>query len=117
MAENIIAQVVLKASNGTSVLDADPESVVIDEAVIEEASEKIRSLGCDVLAPGAHTLSISCDKRLFEQIFNTSVKQVKTSSSAATDFFFQYNRPVTIPDSLVPYVADVLLPIPPGLDL
>jgi hypothetical protein len=117
MAEKIIAQVVLKAANGSSILDADPESVVISEPLIEDASEKIRSLGCDVLVTGVHSLSISCEKQRFEKIFNTSLKQIKTSSTAATDSFFQSSRPVTIPDSLVPYVADVLLPVPPGLDL
>jgi hypothetical protein len=117
MVEKVIAQVVLKASNGSSVLDSDPESVVIDDVIIAEASKKLRTLGCDVIAPGIHSLSISCEKQLFEEIFQTSLERIEAPKAAAIESFFRCRGPVKIPDSLIPYVAGVLLPEPPGLDL
>ena len=116
MVEKVVAQVVLKASNGSSVLDADPELVVIDKQRIEEASDKLKAIGCDVLVPGTHSLSVSCDKDVFEKVFQTSLQSIESPITAITESFFQSSQPVKIPDDLKPWVADVLLPIPPGLD-
>lgn len=115
--DEITAQVVLKASNGVSILDPDPGLVVIDQQIIDAASEKLRALGCDVLSPGVHSLSISCNIQVFEKAFKTSLVRKESPSAAVRESFFQYGQPVTIPDELKPFVADVILSVPPELDL
>lgn len=127
MAEQVTAQVILYAADGSSILDS-PEPITaqniakyrVSPEVIAEASHKLEQLGFKVVQAGPTSLSIASDKALFERVFQTKLevggkKAMDTKVSGVEAYYYEATEPVKIPGELRPLVAGVLLPTPPEL--
>ena len=108
---NLIAQVVVRSSDGTSILDADggiTSGNVAQFAVgpdrIEDAARRLEGRGFTVEARDEHTLSISGSTELFARVFG-----VGTGSGGGGAPLVS----TSIPDDLADLVADVVVPPPP----
>lgn len=122
MGDNTYAEVILRARDGSSVLDAEEpvtsENVAshsVEAEVIEEASNALRELGFDIVQTSEVGLTISGSTERFEDVFETTLEE--RSTSAATDQdrepSYEATDPIQIPEELSPYVADIAFPTPP----
>jgi hypothetical protein len=104
MAETVIAEVVVRAPDGSSILDA-PSPVTEEtigryrasEEANAEAAARLEALGIDVVGRGPTGVTISADREVFERTFG-----------AATD-------PVAVPEELADLIAGIVLPERPEL--
>ena len=127
MAKQVIAEVVLRASDGSSIIETGdqitPDKAMrykIDDKRMGQVREKLIAYGFQVVTSGPYSISISCAKDAFEQIFQTrlrvrqaAVSEPSTMSGAKT--FYEARDPIKIPEALVSFVAAVTLPAPPEL--
>lgn len=123
MKSQIIAEVVLRAQDGSSYADArEPVSTenikqyVIDGERKREAHKKLTELGFNVVASGPFSLSITGSKEAFERIFRTRLQQEsKTDESTRAHPLYSPLSPIIIPKELVNLVAAVTFPAAPEL--
>jgi hypothetical protein len=86
MAQPVVAEVILRKADDTSVIDAQ-EAITArniseyrgSEEVAEEASQKLQDRGFEVLQVGPTSLTISGDQRLFEDTFGTALETKSTN--------------------------------------
>jgi hypothetical protein len=127
MTEDVIARVVLRNPDGSSILDATQpitaETIAkyrVGEEVVQRASVALEKLGFKILEAGPTGLTISGDRALFERIFHT-VLQENTSRAPsalaprAAKPRFAPLQPLRIPDELASVIAAVVMPAPPEL--
>lgn len=119
MSDIVIAQVVLRSSGGTSVLDPD-ESITsenVDDAHqvrdedLEEATEKLRALGFEIVQTSEVGLTIAGAKERYEDAFDTTLEA--HSGSADVGESYEAKDPIRIPEGLSSLVEDVTFPVPP----
>jgi hypothetical protein len=127
MAQPVIAEVILRKADGSSVMDAKEAITArniaeyrVSEGTAEEASQKLRDRGFEVLQAGPTSLTISGDKGLFEDRFGTALKTTSTNMmpsdiEGAETAYYEAKGPIRIPEDLSPLVADIVLPTPPQL--
>jgi hypothetical protein len=127
MAQPVIAEVILRKADGTSVMDAQEAITArniaeyrVSEEVAEEASQKLRDRGFEVLQVGPASLTISGDKGLFEDRFGTALETTSTNVmpsdiEGAESAYYEAKEPIRIPEDLSPLVADIVFPTPPQL--
>jgi hypothetical protein len=104
MAETVVAQVVVRAPDGSSILDAvgpvTEETIdryrASDEAIAAVA-ERLEEHGLDVMARGPTGLTASAERPTFERLFGVG-----------TD-------PIAVPEELADLVAGIVLPEQPEL--
>jgi hypothetical protein len=122
MAEDIIAQVVVRSPDGSSILEA-PQPITaatiakyrVGAEMIQRASTALESLGFKVLAPGPTGFTLSGNRALFERIFDTILQEDVTHARPTPAPRFAALRPLTIPAELSSLIAAVVLPVPPDL--
>lgn len=125
MSERIIAEIILRSADGTSILDAD-EAITsetikkfrVEEGVINEAKNKLESFGLTVEQMGATSITVSSEKDVFERVFCTilevaHVNTMETKLEGTEQAYYVTKIPINIPLDLSDYVADVVLPTPP----
>lgn len=122
MSDEVIAQVILRSADGSSVLESDEpitsenvKSRGAEERVIEEAQRALRDLGFDVVQASEVGVTISGDKERFEDVFDTTLEERSDSTDADADRerVYEAKQPVRIPEELSSLVADVVFPVPP----
>jgi hypothetical protein len=125
MSELVTAEVILRSADGTSILDAQEGITAaniaeyqVGKEVIEEASEKLTSLGFRVLQTGPVSLTISADKELFQRVFQAKIEPhstdlMDTKVRGVETTYYEAVQPVDIPEEFSSLVADVVLPTPP----
>ena len=125
MEETIIANVVLRAKDGSSILDTEEPitsktavKYKVDDEHIRAAIQRLSAYGFNVQSAGPYSLSLTGNKGLFERVFHTklrprSVKLTKPDDSVASRTFYEAQEPIIIPEDLLPYIADVTFPVPP----
>lgn len=125
MSGKLTAEVILRAVDGSSILDAKGEITAeniakyrVGKEVIEEASKKLEVLGFEVMQTGPTSATISGDKALFEKVFQTtfetqSAEMMETKIVGVESTYFQTTSPIKIPADLSSLIADVVLPTPP----
>jgi hypothetical protein len=116
MSDSVIAQVVLRSSEDSSTLDPDEpitaenvEAHQVAPDVIEEATEKFRALGFEVLQTSEIGVTISGPKARYEEVFDT-VLEVRPDADANA---YEPTEPIRIPKSLASIVEDLTFPVPP----
>lgn len=104
MSEAVVAEVVVRAPDGSSILDAAgplSEETIGRYRASEEAlaavAERLEELGLDVVARGPTGMTVSAEREVFERLFGSG-----------TD-------PVAVPAELADLVAGIVLPQPPEL--
>jgi len=119
MPDSVIAQVVLRPSGGASPLDPDEpitadnvEAHQVDPDVIEEATEKFRALGFEVVQTSEIGLTVSGPKGRYEEVFDT-VLEKRAAAPDADAGAYEATEPVRMPDELSSLVEDLTFPIPP----
>jgi hypothetical protein len=119
MSDSVIAQVVLRSSEGSSTLDPDEpitaenvEAHQLAPDVIEEATEKFRDLGFEVLQTSEIGVTIAGPKARYEEVFDT-VLEVRAASPNADADAYEATEPVRIPEALSSIVEDLTFPVPP----
>jgi serine protease AprX len=102
--EKVIAEAVVRAADGSSILDApDPvtEATIgryrASEANLAEAAARLEALGIDVVARGPTGLTLSANTELFERTFGTAI-----------------DGPA-VPEDLADVIAAIVLPERPEL--
>jgi hypothetical protein len=127
MAQSVIAEVILRKADGSSVMDAREAITAgniakyrVSEEVAEEASRKLRDSGFEILQVGPTSLTISGDKGLFEDRFGTALEITSTNVmpsdiEGAEITYYEAKEPMRIPVDLSPRIADIVLPTPPQL--
>jgi hypothetical protein len=127
MAQPVIAEVILRKADGSSVLDAQEAITArniakyrVSEEVTERASRKLHDRGFEVLQVGPTSLTISADKELFEDRFQIDLETKSTDMMApeiegAETTYYVTKKPAKIPQDLSSLVADIVLPTPPEL--
>lgn len=125
MVETVIAQAILRTSEGDSILDVEQpvtpdaaERYRIDDKRTEQAREKLSEFGFEVVVAGPHSLSIKGSRNLFERVFQTRLQEVSAPELGVTPeakSSYEAQDPIVIPDDLAPFVAAVLFPAPPKL--
>ncbi|MCK4858445.1 MAG: hypothetical protein KAT58_10780 [candidate division Zixibacteria bacterium] len=126
MTKQVIAEVVLRASDGSSILEAEepitPETAKqykIDEERMRQAREKLLAYGFQMVVAGPYSVSISGGKDAFERVFQTRLRVRHAVSepgiTAGAKTFYEAQDPIKIPEDLVFFVAAVTLPTPPEL--
>jgi hypothetical protein len=118
MSDSVIAQVVLRSSEDSSTLDPDEpitaenvEAHQVAPDVIEEATEKFRALGFEVLQTSEIGVTISGPKARYEEVFDT-VLEVRPDADANAKAY-EATEPIRIPKSLASIVEDLTFPVPP----
>jgi hypothetical protein len=129
MAEDVIAQIVLRSPDGSSVLDA-PQPITaetiaryrVGEEMIQRASTALEKLGFKVLEPGPTGITISGNRLLFERTFDTVLQEkenvARGRSTPVPGPFrsrFLVLRPLSIPAELSYLIAGVVMPAAPDL--
>jgi hypothetical protein len=130
MAEQVLAQVILRMPAGSSMLDRQ-ESITseniakyrVSQEVIKKASQKLEERGFQVSSTGPEgfpSLTISGDKSLFEEVFQTNLERQTPATRGMQDEVgsrssYYAIEPLRIPSDLSSLVADVVLPTPPEL--
>jgi hypothetical protein len=86
MAQPVVAEVILRKADDTSVIDAQEAITArniseyrVSEEVAEEASRKLQERGFEVLQVGPTSLTISGDQGLFEDTFGTALETKSTN--------------------------------------
>lgn len=125
--QQVTAQVILRKKTGESILDADvsltSENIgeyAVEQQVVQEAVARLTALGFTVAQAGPHSLSISSDRALFEQVFGTELALSdedpgKTAMPTGTGAFYEARKPIAVPADLRSLIAGVVLPTPPEL--
>lgn len=125
MTEKVIAEVILRSADGSSILDAEEgitakniEKYRVGKEVIEEATKKLEGLGFEVVQTGPVGFTISGDKALFESMFQTTLEArsteiMPTKIAGVQASYYEATAPIKIPEELSSLVADVALPTPP----
>lgn len=102
MSEPVIAEVVVRAPDGSSVLDAPPMTAEnIDryrasETATSEVRARLEALGVDVIGQGPTGLTVSADEEVFARVFGSA-------------------QSPSVPGELNDLVAGVVLPEQPEL--
>lgn len=113
MAEQVVAQVILKAESLTSETQKQNK---IPEARVQHIREKLSGAGFEIAAAGPYSLSISGSPALFEKIFATQLRLISApGATAPAKTFYQAQQPVKIPEDWVPFVTAITFPTPPQL--
>ncbi len=114
----VTAQVVLRAPDGSSVLDAaePPTAETVERyrpnaETFEKAGRRLAELGFRVGDRGASGLTVSGEPKLFERVFSTTLDARGEGEGVAPSW--EATRPVIIPDDLASFVAGVVFPIAP----
>jgi hypothetical protein len=127
MAQPVIAEVILRKANGSSIMDAQEAITArniakyrVSEEVVEEASQKLRDRGFEILQVGPTSLTISGDKELFEDRFGTALEIKSTNvmpshTEGAQTMYYEAKEPMRIPEDLTPQLSNIVLPTPPEL--
>ncbi len=127
MTKQVVAQVILKARDGSSVLDAEgpitPELAAkydVGAARVQQAAELLSTYGFAVTTTGPYSLSISGNREAFERVFETRLVARRlegpdTGGAAHPTTFYSAADPIAIPAELGSLVAAVTLPTPPEL--
>ena len=114
----IQAQVILRAPDGSSLLDTESppsgdelERLRPSQEAVEAVSRRLSELGFHVGDSGAVGITVTGDKATFERVFKTTLsqgqdQQTRTPSWTAVP-------PVTVSDDLRTWIADVVFPIAP----
>lgn len=114
----IQAQVILRAPDGSSLLDT--ESPPSDEQLerfrpsqeaVEAVTRKLSELGFRVGESGAVGITVAGDKATFERVFETTLSQGENRQTGTPSWTAA--PPVTISDDLRTWIADVVFPIAP----
>lgn len=108
---NLIAQVVVRSSDGTSILDADSgitsgnvAQFAVEPDRIEDAARRLKKRGFTLEARDEHTLSISGSTDLFKDVFGLRSAAPGTGGPPES---------ANVPEDLADLVADVVVPPPP----
>jgi hypothetical protein len=102
MAETVIAEVVVRAPDGSSVLDAPAvteeniDRYRASEAATSEVTARLEALGVDVVGQGPTGLTVSASDEVFARVFGSAESP-------------------SVPDELDELVAAVVLPQRPEL--
>ena len=119
---DVIAQVVLRGPDGSSILEASQPITAATIAryrvgtdTIQRASIALENLGFKVLAPGPTGFMISGSRALFERVFDTVLQENITRARPGTAPRFVALRPLIIPAELSSVIAAVVMPVPPEL--
>jgi hypothetical protein len=127
MAQPVVAEVILRKADGTSVMDAQEAITArniaeyrVSEEVAKEVSQKLRDNGFEVLQVGPTSVTISGNQELFEDTFGTALETTTTNVmpsdiEGAETAYYEAKEPIRIPEDLSPLVADIVLPTPPQL--
>jgi hypothetical protein len=127
MAQPVIAEVILRKADGSSILNAQEAITArniaqyrVSKETAEEASQKLRDRGFEVLQVGPTSLTISGDKGLFEENFETALQITSTNVmpsdiAGAETTYYEVKEPMRIPEDLSSLIADIVLPTPPLL--
>jgi len=122
MHDQVIAQIILRSPEGSSVLESDEpitsenvESRRAEKQVIAEVQGALRDLGFEVVQVSEVTITISGDKELFEDVFDTTLEERSASADADADRerVYEAKQPARIPKKLSSFVSDVVFPVPP----
>jgi subtilase family serine protease len=124
MTDKVVAEVILRSANGSSILDANAgitaqtiEKYRAGVEDIKEASRKLEALGFTIEQTGPVGLTISGSKTLFERVFRTTL-EVRISPVAPAEAlttepaYYQATAPIQVPADLASVIAGVTLPIP-----
>ena len=109
--EKVVAQLVMKRSDGQSILNVDASTAASAGAgdVPEDRAEMIRGqleqMGFDVQAGNLNTLSIAANDKLFEDTFGISPSSALHAGAEA--------HATKTPSELEEFVADVFVTPPP----
>lgn len=123
MAQQVTAQVILRTRDGVSILDTN-ESITsenaevyrVDDATKEQASKQLTRYGFQVDQAGPYSLSITGDKSLFEQVFQTQLERRSGSTSElGVNAYYEALSPLELPPDLSSQIAGVILTRPPEL--
>jgi subtilase family serine protease len=124
MTEKIIAEVILRSADGSSILDATEGITAqtiaryrVGEEVVSQASRKLEMLGFEIVQSGPLGLTISGPKDLFEKVFQTTLevhtKQVMTPEMGGGKRpYYKETKPFQVPTDLSSLIAGVTLPVP-----
>lgn len=127
MPDRVTAEILLRTKSGKSVAAAaeaiTAENVAeyqVDEETIQSARVKLVAYGFEVGRGGAHSLSVSGDRELFERVFQTRLSsstsiEAEPGVSVGTGPVYEAEVSPTIPDDLTDFVADVVFPRAPEL--
>lgn len=118
MAEQVTAQVILKTREGLSILDTNEsitsenvEAYRVDDATIQQVSKELTRYGFQVGQPGPYSISITGDKSLFEQVFQTQLERRSASSTLelGASSYYEALNPLQIPEELSNQIAGITL--------
>ena len=122
MAEDVIAQVVVRSPDGSSILEVSQPITAatiakyrVGAEMIQRASTALENLGFKVLAPGPTGFTISGNRALFERIFDTVLQEDTARGRPAPAQRFTALQPLVIPVELSSLIAAVVMPVPPEL--
>lgn len=117
MPENVIAEVILRSTDGSSILDADEpitsknvDSYRVEKEVIERATKVLRDFGFEIVQTSETAVTISGDKERFEEVFDTTLE---LRSEEGPEQAYEVKELVRIPDELSSFVDDIAFPTPP----
>lgn len=122
MSDHVVAQVILRSAEGSSVLDADEpitsenvDAHRVGTNVVESAKRMLRDLGFDVVQASEVGLSISGDKDRFEEVFGTTLEARSESTDAEPGDrrAYEATEPIQVPEALSALVDEVTFPEPP----
>lgn len=125
MPEKVTAEVILRKTDGSSILDAEEGITAktiakyrVEEKVIKEASERLEELGFEVVQTSPFGLTVSANKALLEKVFNTTLEierrqVISTGGASVEKTYYKAVVPIQVPANLSSLIADVTLPIPP----
>jgi hypothetical protein len=110
--EDVKAEVILRSADGRSITELDRaptadelEQLRPSEHDIATVSERLRELGFVVEAAGAVGVSISANKETFERVFKVTLAPLTGSGGERRGWVS--DAPLSIPEVLKPYVAEV----------
>lgn len=114
----VVAEVILRGPEGKSIVDADQPPMSPAELAVYQptlatsaaARAAFESRGFDVHDDGATGFSVSADQNVFEDVFSTRLR-VATAPDGSE--YWQPADAIEIPDDFDPWVAAVVLPLPP----
>ena len=126
MASTVTAEVILRAPDGASLLDAQgpitAQNVAryhASEETIQNTVNALTDMGFTVLQIGPSSITIGGNKALFEEIFLTTLALDEATSSDPMQpegaVIVRALDPLTVPEELTEDVAAIVFPEPPVL--
>lgn len=120
MATIVTAEVILRSPDGRSILEA-AEGVTVasiekyrpGKKTIDEACEKLTTLGFEVVQIGVVSITISGERTTFERVFRTKLDRPVRGAPGDQRAIYQNRYSIRIPEELQSQVAAVSFPIPP----